>query len=156
MKLADWHRRTLYATGAALWGTGVAWLAAHYLLASSNAFGRVPNPWEARWRLLHGVSSAVALYVFGTLLVPHMLKAWAMRRSRVSGTLVAAVIFTLAVTGLGLYYVGDDAWREATSLAHWAIGLGAPALVAFHVVVGRRKQPPPRFERGSSDRSPES
>ena len=144
MKLADWHRRTLYGTGAVLWGTGAAWLAAHWFLASSGKFGRLPHPWESRWLALHGIAAAAALYVFGSLLVPHMLRAWAMQRSRVSGTLVAAMILTLAITGLGLYYVGDEALRETTSLVHWGLGLGAPALVVFHVVAGRRKQGPPR------------
>ena len=153
MKLADWHRRTLYGTGAVLWGTGAAWLAAHYFLAAPGKFGRIPHPWESRWLMLHGIAAAAALYVFGSLLVPHMLRAWAMQRSRVSGTFIALLMLALAVTGLGLYYLGDEAWREATSLAHWGLGLGAPALVAFHVLAGRRKQGPPRVPR-RSDGSP--
>jgi hypothetical protein len=146
MKLAAWHRRTLYATGAALWGTGAGWLAAHYLLAAPGRFGG-PHPWEAHWRMLHGIAGAAALYVFGSLLVPHMLRAWEIGRGRVTGSLVAGTLAVLVATGLGLYYVGDDAWREAASIVHWGIGLGAPALVAFHVVVGRRKQAPPRVGR---------
>ena len=35
----------------------------------------------------------------------------------------------LALTGVALYYIGSDAWRDWVSILHWAVGLAA--LVAF-------------------------
>jgi hypothetical protein len=139
MKLAPWHRASVYGAVAALWLTGAAWLASHHLLAKESSIGRLPHPWEPTWLAIHGIAGAAALFVFGSLLVPHILRAWTVGRNRFSGSTVAAALAVLAATGLGLYYVADDGAREAIGLAHWVLGLASPALLALHVASGRRR-----------------
>jgi hypothetical protein len=44
----------------------------------------------------------------------------------------------LAVTGLGLYYLGDESGRAWVSLIHWSVGLGAALVLLIHALLGRR------------------
>jgi hypothetical protein len=45
----------------------------------------------------------------------------------------------LTVTGYLLYYAGGEDSRPVISALHWAPGLAVPALVAWHVTSGRRR-----------------
>jgi len=44
------------------------------------------------------------------------------------GIALCAVLAVLVVSSYMLYYVGDEALREWSSLTHWAIGLGLPGV----------------------------
>ena len=39
--------------------------------------------------------------------------------------------------GPGLYYLGDESWRNATSFFHLWLGLAAPGLLIWHIRQGR-------------------
>jgi hypothetical protein len=145
VKLPPWHRALVYAAVALLTATGAGWLVCHYLLAESGEYGPVPHPLEGPWLALHGAAGMLALFVFGSLLTTHMIRAWMLRRSRLGGGTLAGVILVLALGGLGLYYVADDTWRAALSLSHWALGLALPALVVLHARSAREVLPLPQL-----------
>jgi hypothetical protein len=138
MKLLPWHLAVVYLALALVTLTGGGWLVCHYLLAETGEFGRIPHPQEGAWLAAHGVAAMVMLFAFGSLLLPHLLRGWALRKSRANGAGLTAALTLLAATGAALYYVADDDWRSALGVLHWGLGLALPALVAVHVWWGRR------------------
>lgn len=73
--------------------------------------------------------------VVGYLAGAHILVAWRQKRNRLSGCLALAWLGGLALTGWMLYYA-DDGLRDFALLAHWWLGLGLPAVVVVHVIIG--------------------
>ncbi len=81
----------------------------------------------------------ISLLLFGSLLKPHMLRAWSLRRGRASGGAIAFVSLLLTLTGYGLYYVGGESLRAWISVVHWGVGLALPVLLVAHVYTLRTK-----------------
>jgi len=52
------------------------------------------------------------------------------------------LLLWLIITGYLLYYLTDDRWRSVGAIAHWAMGLAMPVLLAVHIVLGRRRAKP--------------
>jgi hypothetical protein len=140
-RLSRQHELWVYATGSALALTGIGWLICHFLL---RAPGPGPHPMEVWWLRLHGASLIGFLVVLGTLLPVHAVYGWRHRMNRGTGVVMLAVAGVLTLSGYGLYYLVDDQWRARTSLLHWIVGLLGVALLALHVVRGRRTARHPR------------
>ena len=109
--------------------SGIAWLVCHYALSGNGA----PHPAEPLWLEIHGAAGMFGLVLFGMLFATHMQRAWALGRGRASGGTLAVAFAVLAVSGYGLYYVGDDDARAWIGAAHWVIGLAFPTVFAIHV-----------------------
>ena len=45
----------------------------------------------------------------------------------------------LTITGYLLYYAGGEETRPIISAVHWILGVIVPALLAWHVVSGKRR-----------------
>ena len=140
IRLARWHEYAIHAVMLLLYASGCAWLICHYFLQHHGAFGPMPNPYEGAWLAVHGAAAMIVLFLAGSLLLTHVLRAWALRRNRGSGASLAVALLFLAGSGYLLYYLADERWRDWIGLAHWAIGLGAPVAFVAHVVLGRRKK----------------
>jgi cation transport ATPase len=138
MQLSRRHRRWLYLTFGLLWVSGAAWLISHYSSRSPGELTAAPQPTEAWWLRLHGAAVIGFLIAFGALLPVHVPHGWRQLRNRGSGVAMLALIATLALSGYGLYYAGDEQIRAWISAAHWLIGLAAAAALVLHVVLGRR------------------
>ncbi|MHA6206196.1 hypothetical protein ACXU4B_17350 [Dyella soli] len=135
------HRRYLvYGIGWTLWLSGALWLVFHYALLRKGEFGDEPHPLEAWWLRLHAAMAFAALWSFGLVWGVHIVAGWRTRRQRLSGGLSAGLLAWLSLTGYLLYYLTDDHWRGISAVAHWAMGLALPALLALHIVQGRRRQ----------------
>ena len=143
-KLARWQVQLLSWSGGMLWLTGVAWLLLHYLGRTKGAFGPQADPLEPWMLRLHGLAMIAALLGVGGLLVAHVRKGWGYRRQRVVGTLLAAAVGVLVLTGYLLYYVGNEDLRGWISLGHWLVGVLLPAVFIVH------------YRRGSLRRSASS
>ncbi|HEU4621872.1 MAG TPA: DUF4405 domain-containing protein [Burkholderiaceae bacterium] len=143
VRLERWHRWSVYGSIIAITVTGLAWLVLHYFGRTAGEFGDVIHPAEPWTLKLHGLGGFVLLFFGGSLLNGHIRKAWRVKRNRLSGGLLAAVLVVLVATGWLLYYAGSPALRDVVSLAHWLIGLTLTGLVIWHVVRGRRRKTPP-------------
>jgi hypothetical protein len=138
--LPSWQRWLVYGTGALLWASGSAWLISHYLLSGQSAFGADEHP-LSHWSLVaHGTSAYAAVLAVGSLLPAHMRSAWRLRRNRVTGGAMAALLSLLALSGLWLYY-GSAPGREWVSNAHWLLGLLSALWLWLHRRVGLSRTP---------------
>lgn len=137
-KLERWHRRAIYATGAVLLASGIAWLVLRYFLRPVSEFGETVNPFEPWAMKLHGLAAMVALFFLGSLIHVHIRRALKSGRNLVTGWAMIATLLLLALTGYGLYYVAGEADRPLWSAVHWIVGLAVALLFVLHIVVGRK------------------
>ena len=136
--LPAWLRWSLYLATIVLFATGGVWLIVRYGMRPAG--DDMPHPAEPWILRVHGFAVMVGLFIYGSLLRAHMLKAWALKRNRITGTCVATVLALLTMTGYMLYYVGGETSRPIISIAHWVIGLVIGALLPLHIWRGRRSQ----------------
>lgn len=87
--------------------------------------------------VLHGISAAFSLLVFGSVLPNHVRAAWNVQRNRLTGGLMLVVMTLLMLSGLGLYY-GTEAMHDMMVWSHWAAGFLLFAALPLHLVVGAR------------------
>ena len=118
--------------GAGVWASGVAWLIAHYLLRSQDAFGLPRNASEPVWLAIHGAFAYASVWTGGMLWALHVVKAWRARRHRISGATMFGALTVLIVSGYLLYYVADDRARSLISWIHWLVGLLLPVAYLIH------------------------
>lgn len=136
-RLTPWLRRTVYAAGGILLLSGATWLVLENFVRVEGAFGPERHPVEHWMIVVHGVSAYALLPLVGLIGGTHAVQAWAQRRNRMSGLILAGVLIFLAISALALYYVGADQARYWSSLSHWAVGVCAPLALVFHIWMGR-------------------
>jgi hypothetical protein len=131
-KLADWQIWLLSISGTILWLSGAGWLLLHYYGQSPGEFGPQINPMEPWFLRVHGLALIPALLGFGGLFVTHLPKGWKVKRQRYLGIALTTLVGVLILSGYMLYYVGDEALRDWTSVLHWSFGLGVPIIFIWH------------------------
>jgi hypothetical protein len=124
-------KAVVYLSFLALLVTGVVFLYAQPRI-EEEAWEKVPR----QMLKIHGGAAMIALMVLGAVSL-HVKRGWKAKKNRLSGVLLLAVNAFLIVTGYGLYYAGDEAWREWMSRWHGWIGLGTFVLLPAHVLAGR-------------------
>lgn len=137
-KLASWQIWLLTLSGGSLWLSGGAWLLLHYFGQTRGEFGPETNPIEPWMMKLHGLVLIPALLGIGGMFVAHIPKGWDHVHQRVAGIALCALLGLLIVSGYMLYYVGDETVRPWTSVVHWSLGLGLPAVFIWHYINGLR------------------
>ncbi len=124
-------RRALYATVAALVGSGVWWLCVHYagnVFAAADDLYRLTQ--EALALKVHGATAFAAMLALGAMSAHHVPRGWRLKRNRVTGSVISAEFALLIVTGYALYYLVSDDTHAPVSVLHWALGLAlAPTLI---------------------------
>jgi fatty acid desaturase len=133
--ISVWGRWALYLAVAAIWLSGAVWVCEKFFGLGEGEFG---SPTMALAMKTHGAAAMVFLVVFGVLF-SHIQAGWKTKRNRLLGIALIGVIVFLAASGWLLYYSGDEAWRNVSSMAHWTTGLALPLLLIFHIVRGRKK-----------------
>lgn len=139
VRLSPRHERWIYAIGAILLLSGLAWLIAHYFFAGHGEFGDMHNASEPWWLRLHGAAAMGFLIALGSVLPGHITRAWRLRKNHRSGLLMLALVLMLILTGYGLYYAGDERSRPWISAIHWIIGFIAFSGMWLHVRLGKRR-----------------
>lgn len=135
--LPRWQELAVYVSGAILLVTGIAWLILDKWVRTVGEFGPEHHPAQ-HWTLIaHAIGAYAFLVVIGMLIPVHIPLGWNRNRNRVSGITVLTICAILALTALGLYYIGEDVTRSWASLAHWTVGLAAAAILMIHVIRGR-------------------
>ncbi|MGV0999463.1 MAG: hypothetical protein ACOYBQ_09075 [Fluviibacter sp.] len=93
-----------------------------------------PKP-MGRWALvLHGVSGTALAISFGLLMQTHIRAAWRMKRHRLSGGLMVALMTLLIASGLCLYYGGETIHDLDRSVHIW-IGFAFVGLTLWHGLI---------------------
>lgn len=133
-------RSALYAISTLLWLSGSCWLYYAYLAPAQDPFGSGTHPAQPLLLELHGAAAMAFLVLFGTLLPTHVEPGWRQRRHRFSGLSLVVASAVLVLSGWGLYYLGEESLRNATSILHSFVGVVAPVLLAVHVRATRRKR----------------
>ena len=137
IRLSASHRWFTYLATAWLVATGMAWLALDFV-SRGRADLVGPHPLLHPLLATHGAIALVALMAYGGVVVAHVPRAWAIKRNRWTGCLIAAVLAILIVTGWLLYYAGSEGVHEIASVCHWIVGLSVALVLPLHVVMGRR------------------
>ena len=134
VRLNPAHRRFLYLTFGMLWLSGVLWLVAEWF--KELDLGPTRTPLQSQSMKIHGVAMLVYVSMLGTLWT-HVRRGFALRASRLSGSVVIAVNVVLTVSGWILYYLANDTVRQWSSLVHWTLGLAVLPLLIGHILLGR-------------------
>ena len=137
-RLPRWQEWTVYVSFGLLVVTGVAWLLFDTFVRAVGEFGPEHHPAQ-QWSLIgHGVGAYVFLIVAGAMIPVHVTLGWNTRRNLKTGITLAGTLLLLAVTALGLYYLGDEIARHWVSIVHWGVGLIAVPVLLIHALRGRR------------------
>ena len=133
------RRRLLHSVAFGTWLTGAVWLVFHYFVRVIDDFGfDNPHPQQQWWLIAHAVFSFAAVWLFGSLWSDHVVRGWKAGVRKPTGGTLFGVLVWLTISGCALYYLGSDAWRSWTSLAHWIPGLAAIVVFVVHFRNKRR------------------
>ena len=145
-RLPSWHEWSIYGALGALLITGLAWLVFDKWIRVAGEFGPEHHPAEHILIILHGIAAYAFLIVAGALIPVHVKVGWSTARNRISGIALASILIFLALTALGLYYIGGDTPRDWSSLAHWTVGIVAIPAFLIHMIRGLSPATPRRVK----------
>jgi hypothetical protein len=137
-RLPRWHEWAIYFGFGLLLATGLGWLALDQWVRVAGEFGPEHHPAEHVTLILHGVAAYAFLLAAGAVIPVHVKLGWSQGRNKSSGVTLAIILGLLAVTALGLYYIGGEGVRGLASIAHWTIGIAALPALLIHALRGRR------------------
>lgn len=136
-RLPRWQEWAVYVTFGALSVTGVVWLALNWGVRIEGEFGPEHHPGE-HWALVfHGIAAYAFLIIGGAMIPIHVKLGWSMRRNYKTGLWLGVGCILAAVTGLGLYYIGEDIALSTARIAHWVVGLVVIPALLIHAIRGR-------------------
>ena len=132
------HKQLVYPIGAALLLSALPWLFMTYAAPVAGIDEYMARSVEV-WALkTHGAAAMLSLIALGSMLPQHVRWAWRARRNRCGGAIILGLAGLLIATGYLLYYAGEET-RTTASLLHQVLGLMAPAGLAAHICLGRRR-----------------
>lgn len=110
--------------------SGLLW----YVLHDLFRFGWMIT--ERRLLVTHGIAAAFSLVVIGGLLPLHIRLAWRIGRNLTSGIVSLSVMALLGLSGLMLYYSGEE-WRDPVRWLHIGVGIVGIFALPAHIWLGR-------------------
>lgn len=131
IKLSPLQKYATYAGFIVVALSGAWWSLLHDALNSAS-FDFMHN-----LLVIHGASAFLSLMLFGALMPQHIRLAWHTNRNRISGSLMSAIATVIILTGLGLYYAGED-YRDPIKWTHLIVGLVSVIALVLHIWFGRR------------------
>jgi hypothetical protein len=136
-RLPRWQEWAVYVTIGLLVVTGLIWLVLDNFVRVNGEFGPEHHPAEHLVLIVHGIVAYAFLIVGGAMIPVHVTLGWNIRRNLKSGITLAGTGLILALTALGLYYVGGEISRSWVSFTHWIIGLLLIPALLIHALIGR-------------------
>jgi heme A synthase len=127
---------------AALWLTGMLWLALHYFAARVDEFGVTHHPLESPVLLVHGIAALATLFVLGWFAARHAGAMSGRRHSRTSGWLLSGYLLLLAGAGCAQFFLVNETWQAAASLVHEISGAALLLPVLLHLLRFRNADRP--------------
>jgi len=100
---------------------------------------RLPTDWRTLAAAVHLIAAFLVIAVAGSLWTVHMQRGWRMKRNRITGSLLVAILVALGLTGAGIYYFGDETLSKWSSLGHTAAGLIVGLIVWWHMTHGKKR-----------------
>ena len=140
VRLTRLHEWITYLLSAVVFISGIAWLYFFYFVRIEGEYGFEMHPMTNISLVAHGLSALCLLVVLGTLLPIHIARAWRLKKNRTSGAFFFSVFFLLIISGMGLYYLGNEKAQNFASVFHWGLGLLFPILLGWHIYMGKRKK----------------
>jgi heme A synthase len=104
--------------------------------------------WNVPWSLsgelrvgihaLHATGDFLFLFLAGALWSVHMRAGWRRHENHRSGVMLVSLISLLLLSGIGLYYAGEEELGRLAVVVHLFIGLSIPVMLLTHIVGARR------------------
>lgn len=138
MRLPRWIRLTVYAATAATWLSGILWLLFHHFVRREGPFGPEAHPLEHQWLALHGAAAFLIVWALGLIWTSHIRRGWWGQKNRKNGRAMTILLIVLILSGWGLYYLGNEDWRDQLANLHWILGLLLGLWLPLHIWNGRR------------------
>ena len=127
MKLTFVQRFFSHLTFFTLFFSGAIWLFLHFFCGEEFLSLSVLS------LKFHGLAAFGFLIVFGMVLSTHISFNWQVKKNRrKSGIILLAFFVILIASGYGLYYAGDEDFRDLVSYLHWIIGIFSAGIFAIH------------------------
>ncbi len=114
-----------------------------YLLAPTTL--ELKLQWPMPWRLsveqrtlmaaAHAIMALVIFSLMGSLWTLHMRLEWKRGASRFSGIGMVASLVLLGLTGVGIYYFGNEKLSQFSSLSHLGLGIWLTIVYFSHVFI---------------------
>jgi hypothetical protein len=82
--------------------------------------------------------ACLVLLIIGALWSVHMRANWRHRLNHRTGLIVVLSLLAMLLTGIGIFYFGDEQLSLTTSVVHTLLGLAAAPFCIYHIVVGRK------------------
>ena len=92
--------------------------------------------WVRSLLVFHGCLLPFQCGLFGYLVAVHFKPGWQLGVNRVSGLAMDSVFVVLILSGVGLYYVGEN--REIIVWIHRIAGAASPVFLGLHWFLGHR------------------
>jgi hypothetical protein len=131
-------RRSIYALTGVLVLSGLAWLGVVYLLAAPGEDTPAPHPLAGPLLAAHGMAAYAALAACALVGHGHIRTGWRLTLLRSAGLCLCLTLLGLVLTGLGFYYVANEAAIPWLRWTHVAGGIALPCVLALHIVRGRQ------------------
>ena len=139
MRLSKTERIIYYTVFLILFLSGIIWLVLHYLCNSVGEFGIMSHPLENKVLCIHGFAAFGFAFIFGNIWAMHVKfgiqKKY--KKNFKSGVINALLITILIITGLLLYYTGNDMVRLTASMTHWICGIVLFIVIVLHILLGK-------------------
>jgi hypothetical protein len=126
-KMPNWQRWFSISVLTICSISGIAFLLGHEFKISRATLG------DHNILVIHGVSAAIALIAFGTVLPFHIKAGLKAKKNLISGLSQLALLLILVITAMLLYY-GPEELHEGSELTHWILGLVFFGFFIFHVI----------------------
>jgi len=135
-KMPSWQRWFTISILCICSLSGIAFLLGHEFHISRPFMG------NRNVLIIHGVSAAIALIAFGTVLPFHIKAGLKAKKNLISGISQLVLLVILVITAMLLYYGPEEA-HEGSELTHWVLGLIFFIIFIFHAI-SRSFTPNPR------------
>ncbi|MDX1914350.1 MAG: hypothetical protein SFU55_02100 [Methylophilus sp.] len=95
---------------------------------------RLSSDWHIGMSAMHVTFSFMTLMYIGALWTIHMRSGWGKRKNQITGLIMLLIFLTLTLTGLGIYYLGDESLSTYASGIHLIAGLSIPLCFGLHYI----------------------
>ena len=93
---------------------------------------RLNSDYKVFTAALHSFLSLITIAMVGALSSIHMRQEWKREKNRLSGILLLGTLFFLTLTGLGIYYFGNDFLSSISSVSHLVAGIIVFLIYIWH------------------------